>query len=82
MYIKDIQKYTKFHICPKCGYILPASHGGCYHKDRFEEHVQNCDGSIKRLLCLNEQSVPFIPYIQKNPIFFICLLIIERINTE
>jgi hypothetical protein len=32
MYIKDIQKCkcTKLHICPKCGYIPPAtSHGTC-----------------------------------------------------
>jgi hypothetical protein len=69
MYIKDIQKYTKLHICPKCGYIPPASQHGSYHKDRFNEHVQNCEGRIKRSLCLNEQSVPFIPHIQKNPIF-------------
>jgi hypothetical protein len=65
MYIKDIQKYTKLHICPKCGYIPPASHGGCYHKERFEEHVQNCEDKIKKSLCLNEQSFPFIPHIQK-----------------
>jgi hypothetical protein len=48
MYIKDIQKYTKLHICPKCGYIPPAIHGGCYHKDRFEEHVNNCEGKLSR----------------------------------
>jgi hypothetical protein len=44
MYIKDIQKYTKLHICPKCGYIPPATHGGCYHKYISEEHINNCDG--------------------------------------
>jgi hypothetical protein len=63
MYIKDIQKYTKLHICTKCGYIPPATNNGSYHKDRFEEHVQNCEGKIKRSLCLNEQSTPFIPNI-------------------
>jgi hypothetical protein len=62
MYIKDIQKYTKPHICPKCRYILPAIQHGSYNRERFEDHIQNCDG-------LNEQSVPFIPHIQKNPIF-------------
>jgi hypothetical protein len=69
MYIKDIQKYTKLHICPKCGYMPPANQHGCYHKDRFEEHMQNYESKIKRSLCLNEQSVSFIPHIQKNPIF-------------
>jgi hypothetical protein len=69
MHIKDIQKYTKLHICPKCGYIPPATDYGSYHKERFEEHIQSCEGKIKRSLCLNEQSVPFIPHIQKNPIF-------------
>jgi hypothetical protein len=64
-----IQKYTKLHICPKCGYIPPASQHGSYHRERFEEHINNCDGGIKRSLCLNKQSVPFIPHIQKNPIF-------------
>jgi hypothetical protein len=47
MYIKDIQKYTKLHICPKCCYIPPATNNGSYHKDRFEEHIQNCEGKIK-----------------------------------
>jgi hypothetical protein len=32
MYTKDIQKYTKLHICPKCGYIPPATNHGSYHK--------------------------------------------------
>jgi hypothetical protein len=69
MCIKDIQKYTKLHICPKCGYIPPAVEYGSYDKSKFEEPINNCDGGIKRSLCLNEQSVPFILHIQKNPIF-------------
>jgi hypothetical protein len=70
MYIKDIQKYTKLHICPKCGYIPPTtSHGTCYHKDLFDKYVENCDGNLICRLRLNEQSVPFIPHIQKNPVF-------------
>jgi hypothetical protein len=79
MYIKDIQKYTKLHICHKCGYIPPASNGGCYHKERFEEHVENCNGNLVRKLRLNEQSVPFIPHIQKNPVFAY-LLVSNRKN--
>jgi hypothetical protein len=35
MYIKDIQKYTKLHSCPKCGYIPPGTNNGSYHKDLF-----------------------------------------------
>jgi hypothetical protein len=54
MYIKDIQKYTKLHICPNCGYMPAATKCGCYQKIRFEEHVENCDGKLKRKLCLNE----------------------------
>jgi hypothetical protein len=69
MYIKDIQKYTKLHICQKCGYIPPATNNGSYHTERFEEHIQSCEGTIKRSLCLNEQSISFIPHIQKNPVY-------------
>jgi hypothetical protein len=58
MYIKDIQKYTKLHICPNT-----------YKKERFEEHVNNCEGKILRSICLNEQSIPFIPHIQKNSVY-------------
>jgi uncharacterized C2H2 Zn-finger protein len=47
MYIKDIQKYTKLHICPKCEYIFPASNNESYHKNRFEEHIENCKRKIK-----------------------------------
>jgi hypothetical protein len=38
-------------------------------KKRFEEHVNNCEGKISSSICLNEQSVPFIPHIQKNPVY-------------
>jgi hypothetical protein len=71
MYIKDIQKYTKLHICPKCGYVPPATNNKSYHKDRFKDHVENYNGNLTRKLCLNEQSVSFIPHIQKNPVLFI-----------
>jgi hypothetical protein len=40
MYIIDFQKFTKCHVCPKCGnYCLSASDNGCYNKKRFERHV-------------------------------------------
>jgi hypothetical protein len=45
--IITIQKYTKLHICTKCGYIPPAINNGSYHRDRSEEHIQNCEGKIK-----------------------------------
>jgi hypothetical protein len=32
MYIKDNQKYTKLHICPKCGNIPPITNNGSYHR--------------------------------------------------
>jgi hypothetical protein len=69
MYIKDIQKYTKLHICPKCGYISPATDHKSYYKEHFEEHVNNCKGKLSKSICLNEQSIPFILHIQKNPTF-------------
>jgi rubrerythrin len=31
VYIKYIQKYSKLHICPKCGYIPPATNNKSYH---------------------------------------------------
>jgi hypothetical protein len=37
MCIKNIQKYSKLHICPKCGYILPATDHGSYNRDRYPE---------------------------------------------
>jgi hypothetical protein len=63
---KRYLKYTKLHIYSKCGYIFPATNNKSYYRDRFEEHIKNCEGKTKRLLCLNEQSVPFIPQIQKK----------------
>jgi hypothetical protein len=69
MYVIYIQKYSKLHICTKCGYILLATDYKSYHKERFEEHVNNCEGKLSRSIRLKEQSIPFIPHIQKNPIF-------------
>jgi hypothetical protein len=69
MYIKEIQKYTKLHICPKSRYRPPTTNHNTYKKERFEKHVNNCEGKISRSICVNEQSVPFIPHIQKNPVY-------------
>jgi hypothetical protein len=52
-YIKDTQKYTKLYICPKCKYIPLITNNKSYHKDKFEEYIQNYEGKIKRS-CLNE----------------------------
>jgi hypothetical protein len=54
MYIKNIQKYTKLHIRPKCKYIPPASQHNSYNKEKFEENIENCEGKIKISLCLNK----------------------------
>jgi hypothetical protein len=66
MYIKDIQKYTKLHICPKCGYIPAATNcGGCYRKDRFEEHVENCNGNLVRKYVLTNNQFHLFPISKK-----------------
>jgi hypothetical protein len=49
--------------------IPPGTQHNTYNKDRFEEHVKNCEGKISRSICLNEQFIPFIPHIQKNPVY-------------
>jgi hypothetical protein len=56
----------KLYVCPKCGYIPPATNNGSYHKKRFEDHVKNCNGKIEKKICLKEQSIPFIPHLFKN----------------
>jgi hypothetical protein len=48
MYIKDLENFMKLHVCPKCGYIPPASQHGCYIKTRFEDHFKNCNGKIEK----------------------------------
>jgi hypothetical protein len=78
MYIKDIQKYTKLHICPKCGYIPPATDRGSYNKERFEKLVENCEKKIKKSLCPNEQFISFVPHIQKNPVYSYLLAYNQR----
>jgi hypothetical protein len=42
---------------------------GCYHKERFEDQVKNCNGKIEKKLCLEEQSIPFIPHLFKNQVY-------------
>jgi hypothetical protein len=79
MYIKDLEKFTKLHICFKCGYIPPASDHGCYNKERFENHVKNCSGKIETKLHLEEQSIPFIPHLFKNHLYSD---IIIKVNTK
>jgi hypothetical protein len=69
MYIKDLENFMKLHVCPKCGYIPPATEHGCYNKERFENHVKNCNGKIEKKLCLEEQSIPFIPHLFKNHLY-------------
>jgi hypothetical protein len=44
MYIKDLENFMKLQVCPKCDYIPPATDHGSYHKERFEDHVKNCNG--------------------------------------
>jgi hypothetical protein len=48
MYIKDLENFIKLHICPKCGYIPFACDHGCYDKNRFENHVKNCNGKTEK----------------------------------
>jgi hypothetical protein len=62
MYIKDLESFMKLHVCPKCGYILNMD---VISKD----HVKNCNGKIEKKLCLEEQSIPFIPHLFKNHLY-------------
>jgi hypothetical protein len=68
VYIKDIQKYSKLHICPKCEYIPPATDHKSYNKDRFEEHVNNCEGKLSRSICLFKRTIYSIysTYLKKS----------------
>jgi hypothetical protein len=85
MYIKDLEGLTKMHFCPKCYYIPPTSQHGNYNKERFEKHVEKCDGvngtasKLHKELSLDDVAVPYIPHIQKNKTF-VYLFAHNRLN--
>jgi hypothetical protein len=82
MYVKDIQKYTKLQICPKCGYTPPGTDHRSYNKERFEEHIQNCEDKIKdHFISTNNLFLLFLIY-SRILYLLIYLLMIVKMNTE
>jgi hypothetical protein len=69
MYTKDLESFMKLYVCPKCGYIISATNHEYYNKKKFEDHVKNCNGKIEKKLCLEEQSIFFIPHLFKNHLY-------------
>jgi hypothetical protein len=70
MFIKDVEILTRLHICPKChSYTLSAATHGGYKKDRFDAHVEKCDGKFHSKLTLQPVSKPYLPHIFKNPLY-------------
>jgi hypothetical protein len=82
MYIKDLENFMKLHVCPKCGYVPPATNNGSYHKERFEDHVKNCNGKIEKKLCLEEQSIPFIHHLFRNHLYSFLLAYNRKSNIK
>jgi hypothetical protein len=70
MYIIDFKKFTKCHVCPKCGnYCISASNKGCYNKKLFERHVAKCTGKSVPNLRANKVSIPDVPHFTKNKLY-------------
>jgi hypothetical protein len=45
MYIIDFEKFTKCHVCPKCGnYSVSTANHCSYNKKRYAKHVATCTG--------------------------------------
>uniref|UniRef100_UPI0025A4E867 hypothetical protein n=1 Tax=Bacteroides acidifaciens TaxID=85831 RepID=UPI0025A4E867 len=70
MYIKNPEKLTQIHICPKCH---SYTHRGPKNMFRFESHVKHCDGVFKKNFIPNKEPLPFCPHILNNPVYEYCL---------
>ena len=70
MYIKNPEKLTQIHICPKCH---SYTHRGNSQINRFESHVKHCDGVFKKNFIPNKEPLPFCPHILNNPVYEYCL---------
>ena len=70
MYIKDAEKLTAIHICPKCHSYVHYGHENLY---RFEQHVSHCNGKFKRQFIPVKEALPYCPHILNNPVYEYCL---------
>ena len=86
MYIKDVEKLTAIHICPKCHSYLHHGHQNIY---RFNDHVAHCYGKFKQLVSSGyrqhqlphipkqfvpvKEALPYCPHILNNPEYEYCL---------
>ena len=70
MYIKDAEKLTAIHICPKCKSFV---HHGHENLHRFETHVKHCDGKFKKQFVPVKEALPYCPHILNNPVYEYCL---------
>ena len=65
-----IEALTNIHICPQCGSYI---HKGHEHMDRFNRHVDKCDGKFKKDFIPSREALPYCPHILNNPVYLYCL---------
>ena len=70
MYIKNPEKLTQIHICPKCNSYI---HYGSKNFNRFDSHVKHCDGVFKKNFIPVKEALPYCPHILNNPVYEYCL---------
>jgi hypothetical protein len=69
MHISNPEKLTGILICPKCKlHSVETYHSKSNNvTTRFKNHVEKCDGTIKKKLKLDKVERPIIPNLTKNP---------------
>ena len=70
MFIKDAEKLTAIHVCPKCKSYV---HYGHSNLKRFEDHIKHCDGKFKKQFVPNKEALPYCPHILNNTVYEYCL---------
>jgi rubrerythrin len=82
IYIKDLENFMKLHVCPKCGYIPLTIDHGSYHKERFEDHVKNCNGKIEKNYVWKNSQFHSSHIFSKIIFILFFLHIIVKVNTK
>ncbi len=70
MFIKDAEKLTAIHVCPKCNSYVHYGHSNI---KRFDDHVKHCDGKYKKQFVPAKEALPYCPHILNNPVYEYCL---------
>jgi hypothetical protein len=66
MFIKDIKALTNFNICPKSKTYFLSKSTFKDHKERFDKHVDKCDGKYHFGVNIKLSSLPYHPTLPQN----------------